>query len=103
MFLLKKVFLTIWPIRILGLLFSLIFIFWATTHIFLPGFIQNEVQSYGKKIGYHIAYQDLRISPLRLRLEINGLVLADNNKAKLLELGSAVLMLNWSQLVLGEL
>lgn len=100
---LKSASFKLWMLSLVGLISALILSLWAAIHIFLPGLIQNEVQSYGKKIGYHIAYQDLRISPLRLRLEIDGLVLADNNKAKLLELRNAVVMLNWSQLVLGKL
>lgn len=92
-----------WMISFVGIVSALIFIFWAAVHIFLPGFIQDQVQSYGQKIGYQITYKELRISPLLLRLEVDTLVLADHNKAKLLELGNAVVMLNWSQLVLGEL
>lgn len=92
-----------WVMVLMGLVSCLIFVFWALVHIFLPRFIQDEAASYSQKIGYQITYKELRISPLRLRLELDGLVLADNNKAKLLELGNAVIMLNWSQLVLGEL
>lgn len=92
-----------WMISFVGIVSALIFIFWAAVHIFLPGFIQDQVQSYSQKIGYQITYKELRISPLRLRLEVDTLVLADHNKAKLLELGNVVVMLNWSQLVLGEL
>ena len=92
-----------WLVSLVGLVLALIFVFWAAVHIFVPRLIQDEVQSYGQKIGYHIAYKQLRISPLRLRVEVDGLVLSDKHQVKLLELGNAVVMLNWSQLVMGEL
>ncbi len=95
--------LKLWMLSLAGLVSVLLFASWAAIHLFLPKFIQGEVDSYGKKIGHHISYQDLRISPLRLRVEIDGLVLADGNKVNLLELKNAVLMLNWSSLALGEL
>ena len=89
-------------LRIAGCFLALTFLFWGACHLWLPGAIKNAVGAYGKKIGYEIAYEDLRISPLRLRLEIDGLRLVDGRHGKLLELKKSVVMLKWSRLIIGE-
>ena len=81
----------------------LTFLFWGACHLWVPSAIKNAVHVYGKKIGYEIDYQDLSISPLRLRIEIDGLQLVDGHKGKLLELKKSVVMLKWSRLIIGEL
>jgi hypothetical protein len=92
-----------WLFRIAGRLLALTFIFWAACHLWVPGAIKNATESYGKKIGYEITYQNLTISPLRLRIELDGLILVDRQKLKLLELKKSVVMLKWSHLMIGEL
>lgn len=91
-----------WLFRITGSLLALTFLFWAACHLWVPGAIKNATESYGKKIGYEIAYQNLSISPLRLRIELDGLTLVDGHKLKLLELKKSVVMLKWSHLIIGE-
>lgn len=80
----------------------LVFLFWGACHLWIPGAIKNAVGAYSKKIGYEISYQDLSISPLRLRIEIDGLRLVDGRQGKLLELKKSVVMLKWSRLMIGE-
>lgn len=91
-----------WLLRIIGALCALIFLLWGAVHIWLPGAIKNAVDEYGKKIGYDISYQDLSISPLRLRLELEGLHVADQHRNTLLELKKSTAMLKWSSLMVGE-
>jgi hypothetical protein len=91
-----------WLLRIIGGLLALTFVFWAACHLWVPGAIKNAMESYGVKIGYEIAYQNLSISPLRLRVELDGLTLVDGRKQKLLELKRSAVMLKWSHLIIGE-
>ncbi|MGV0963555.1 MAG: DUF748 domain-containing protein [Polynucleobacter sp.] len=81
----------------------LAFLFWGACHLWVPGAIKNAVEAYGEKIGYEIAYQDFSISPLRLRIEVDGLRLVDRQQGKLIELKKSVVMLKWSRLMIGEL
>jgi hypothetical protein len=81
----------------------LIFLFWGSCQLLVPGAVRDAVEAYGKKIGYEITYQDLRISPLRLRIEIDGLRVIDRHQMSLLELEKSVVMLKWSRLIVGEL
>ena len=92
-----------WLLRITGCLLVLIFLFWTACHLWVPSAIKNAVEAYGKKIDYEITYQDLSISPLRLRVEIDGLRLFDGHQGKLLTLKKSVVMLKWSHLMIGEL
>ncbi|MBU3587952.1 DUF748 domain-containing protein [Polynucleobacter sp. 31A-FELB] len=99
----KTACLRIWLVRILVAFAAVISLFWGACHLWVPGAIKNAVEAYGKKIGYEISYQDLSISPLRLRVEIDGLRLIDRRQVKLLELKKSVVMLKWSRLLIGEL
>ena len=99
----KNAFLRLWLVRILVVFAALISLFWGVAHLWVPGAIKNAVEAYGIKIGYQISYQDLSISPLRLRIEIDGLKLTDGRQGKLLELKKSVAMLKWSRLMIGEL
>ncbi len=90
-------------LRIAALVFVLVFLFWGVAHLWIPGAIKDAAQTYSKKIAYEITYQDLSISPLRLRVEIDGLRLVDRQQRKLLELKKSVVMLKWSRLMIGEL
>lgn len=98
----KTVFLRLCLLRILAAIFALAFLFWGACHLWIPGAIKNAAESYGKKIGYEITYQNLSISPLRLRIELDGLKLVDGHKQKLLELKRSVVMLKWSHIIIGE-
>jgi hypothetical protein len=89
-------------LRIAGAFGALIFLFWGACHLWLPGVIKDAVDAYGKKIGYEITYQNLSISPLRLRVEIDGLRLANKQQEKLLSLKKSIVMLKWSSLMIGE-
>jgi len=91
-----------WHLRITGAIFVLAFLFWGVAHLWVPGAIKNALEVYGKKIGYVITYQDLRISPFRLRVELDGLKFVDRRQEKLLDLKKSVVMLKWSRLVIGE-
>ncbi|MBU3602584.1 DUF748 domain-containing protein [Polynucleobacter sp. AM-25C3] len=92
-----------WLLRVLGAICAIAFLFWGACHLWIPGALKNVAESYGKTIGYEITYQDLSISPLRLRIEIDGLRLVDRRQGKLLELKKSVVMLKWSRLMIGEI
>lgn len=69
----------------------------------LPGLIKKSLIEYGNKIGYEISYQDLSLSPLRLRVELDGLRLAKEGGSKLLEFKKLAITLKWTKLAIGEL
>ena len=91
-----------WLLRIAGFVFVLGFLFWGAAHLWVPGAIKSAVEAYGNKIGYQITYKDLSISPLRLRVEIDGLRLVNKQQEQLLGLKKSVVMLKWSRLLIGE-
>ena len=93
----------LWLLRIAGALLILTVIFWCASHFLLPGYIKKSLDEYGNKIGYDISYQDLSLSPLRLRVQLNGLSLAKEGGSKLLEFKKLAITLKWTKLVLGEL
>jgi len=82
---------------------SFVVIFWVGVHLFLPGFIKTSAADFGAKMGYNLSYQDLSLSPLRLKLELDGLALAKAGGPKLLEFKKLVISLQWAKLVRGEL
>ena len=92
-----------WLIRFGLLILSCVIIFWAGAHLFVPGLIKKSASEFGAKIGYEIAYQDLSISPLRLKLELDGFQLSKIGSAKLLEFKKLIITVKWTKLVLGEL
>ena len=92
-----------WLIRFGILILSCVIIFWAGAHLFVPGLIKKSASEFGAKIGYEIAYQDLSISPLRLKLELDGFQLSKTGSAKLLEFKKLIITVKWTKLVLGEL
>jgi Domain of Unknown Function (DUF748) len=95
--------LKVWCLRITGLALVLATLFWVGTHLFAPSFIKKSVAQFGDQIGYDIGYQDLNLSPLRLRIEIDGLYLAKDGGKKLLEFQKLVVSLKWASLAIGEL
>ena len=94
--------LKVWCLRLVGLLLVLATLFWASAHLFVPGFVKKSVAEYGNKIGYDIAYQDLSLSPLRLQVEIEGLHLAKNGGNNLLQFKKLLISLKWTKLAMGE-
>ncbi len=92
-----------WSLRLVGLFILLAALFWFGSHLLLPGLIKKSLTEYGNKIGYEISYQGLSLSPLRLRVELDGLHLAKEGGSKLLEFKKLAITLNWTKLVLGEL
>jgi len=90
-------------IRLNVLALSCVVIFWVGAHLFVPGFIKKSASEFGAKIGYDISYQDLSISPLRLKLELDGFHLAKSGGSKLLEFKKLAITAKWTKLVLGEL
>ncbi len=95
--------LKVWALRLAVIFLLLATIFWVSAHLFVPGFVKKSVAEYGNQIGYDIAYQDLSLSPLRLRIEVDGLRLSKNSGNKLLEFKKLVVSLKWTRLVMGEL
>ncbi len=95
--------LKVWCLRLVSLLLVLTTLFWAGAHLFVPGFVKKSVAEYGDKIGYDIAYQDLSLSPLRLRVEIDGLHLAKNGGNSLLQFQKLLVSLKWTKLAIGEI
>jgi uncharacterized protein involved in outer membrane biogenesis len=96
-------FFKVWCLRIALLLLALATLFWLGAHLLVPGFIKKSVAQYGDQIGYDINYQDISISPLRLRIEIDGMHLAKDDGKKLLEFKKMAVSFKWSSLALGEL
>ena len=92
-----------WSLRIAGLCILLTTLFWFASHLWLPDVIKKSLTAYGDKIGYEISYQDLSLSPLRLRVEVDGLHLSKEGGNKLLDFKKLVITLKWTKLVLGEL
>lgn len=78
-------------------------IFWVGVHLFLPSFIKTSAADFGAKMGYNLSYQDLSLSPLRLKIELDGLALARAGGSQMLELKKLVISLQWAKLVRGEL
>lgn len=93
----------IWGLRFAGLFISLTLLFWAGSHVFVPDLIKKYVAEYGEKVGYDIAYQELHLSPLRLRIEVDGLHLAKEGGKKLLDFKKLAVTLKWTKLLQGEL
>ena len=69
----------------------------------MPGIIKRAAVEYGERIGYEVDYQDLSISPLRLRIELDGLHLAKEGGSKLLDFKKLAITLKWTKLVVGEI
>ncbi|MBU3617685.1 DUF748 domain-containing protein [Polynucleobacter sp. JS-Fieb-80-E5] len=92
-----------WSLRLAGLFILLAAFFWLGSHLLLPGLIKKSLTEYGNKIGYEISYQDLSLSPLRLRVELDGLHLAKEGSSKLLEFKKLAITLKWTKLAKGEL
>ena len=69
----------------------------------LPGLIKKSLTEYGNTIGYEISYRDLSLSPLRLRVELDGLHLAKEGGSNLLEFKKLAITLKWTKLAIGEL
>ena len=92
----------VWCLRVVGLLLILTTLFWAGSHLFVPSLIKKSLAQYGNQIGYDIDYQNLSLSPLRLRVEIDGLHLAKNRGNNLLGLKKLVISLKWSRILMGE-
>ncbi|WP_237767780.1 DUF748 domain-containing protein [Polynucleobacter sp. MWH-Adler-W8] len=86
-----------------GLFILIAALFWLGSHLLLPGLIKKSLTEYGNKIGYEISYQDLSLSPLRLRVELDGLHLAKEGGSKLLEFKKLAITLKWTKLAIGEL
>ncbi len=93
----------VWSQRIAAAFLVLAVLFWTASHLLVPGLIKKAVAEYGDKIGYDITYQDLSLSPLRLRVEIDGLHLAKDGGKKLLDFQKLIVSLKWTKLVLGEI
>jgi hypothetical protein len=95
--------LTKWLSVFVMLILACVIIFWAGIHLFAPSFIKKSATEFGVKIGYDVGYQDLSISPLRLKVELDGLHLAKRGSSKLLEFKKLAITLKWSKLMAGEI
>ena len=95
--------LKIWLVRSAILVCSCTMIFWAGAHLFVPGLLKKTASEFSDKIGYDITYQDLSLSPLKLKIELGGLRLAKEGGSKLLEFKKLIITLKWTKLALGEL
>ena len=92
-----------WLVKVGLLLCGCAIIFWSGAHLFVPGFVKKSASEFGDKIGYQISYQDLSLSPLRLRIELDGLHLKKEGGAKLLDFKKLAITLKWSKLLVGEI
>ena len=102
MLFLNKAKIYLWSRRVAGTLFALTILFWIACQAFVPSLLKKTVTEYGQKIGYEITYQDLSLSPLRLRMTLDGLRLAKEGGDRLLELKKLTIDLKWAKLMLGE-
>jgi len=93
----------IWGRRLVILWIVLLGIFWVTSQALVPSFIKKSAAQYGAQLGYEIAYKDLRLSPLRLRIELDGFHLSNTSGNKLLEFKKLTIALKWTKLAVGEL
>ena len=92
-----------WSLRLAGLFILIAALFWLGSHLLLPGLIKKSLTEYGNTIGYEISYRDLSLSPLRLRVELDGLHLAKEGGSNLLEFKKLAITLKWTKLAKGEL
>ena len=60
----------------LSVLATLVFLFWALSHLFLGNLIRDQAQSFGEMLGYEIAVGEVSLSPLSLRAQLNDLSIA---------------------------
>ena len=100
---LKNPKLKIWGLRLAITSIVLPGIFWATSQALVPGLIKKAAAQYGAQLGYEIVYQDLSLSPLRLRIELDGFRLSKAGGKQLLGFKKLTIALKWTKLVAGEL
>ena len=92
-----------WLLRLVGLILVFTGLFWLGGHLFVPGLIKKSLTEYGQRIGYEVSYQDLSLSPLRLKVELDGLHLSKEGGSKLLDFKKLAFTLKWTKLISGEL
>jgi hypothetical protein len=68
-------------------------------------YLKQSIENYSAKIGYRIEYRDLRIAPLKLRLELDELTLSsrDVNAIPLFTLRRGVLQLDLPAILTGRI
>ena len=88
-------------LALLGLLLA----FWILGSTWGVHFLKQSLEDYSAKIGYRIEYRDLRLSPLKLKLEIDGLRLAtrEPSSANLFSLERGLIEFNWTALLAGKI
>lgn len=100
---LKNSKLKIWGLRLAITSVVFLGIFWATSQALVPGLIKKAAAQYGAQLGYEISYKDLSLSPLRLRIELDGFQLSKAGGKELLEFKKLTIALKWTKFVAGEL
>lgn len=100
---LKNPKLKIWGLRLAITAIVLLGTFWGASQALLPGLIKKEAAQYGAQLGYEISYKDLSLSPLRLRIELDGFQLSKAGGKELLGFKKLTIALEWTKLVAGEL
>lgn len=95
--------LKIWGLRLAIFWIVLLGIFWGASHALIPGLVKKAAAQYGEELGYEISYRDFSISPLRLRVELDGFQLSKAGGNQLLGFKKLTLALNWTKLMVGEI
>jgi hypothetical protein len=93
----------IWLVRLVVLLLGALSAFWIATQALVPGLIKKAAAQYGAQLGYEISYQYLSLSPLRLRVELDGFELSKAGNKQLLGFKKLTIALKWTKLIVGEL
>ena len=61
---------------------ALILAFWLGLALFVPGLVKKAVHNYGQRIGHHISYAGIDVSPWILKVDIHGLKLSKSSEDK---------------------
>lgn len=100
---LKNSKLKIWGLRLAITSIVLLGTFWGASQALVPSLIKKTAAQYGAQLGYEISYKDLNLSPLRLRIELDGFQLSKAGGKELLGFKKLTIALKWTKLVAGEL
>jgi hypothetical protein len=86
-------------------LFGLIAAFWLLAITWGIHYVKQSIEDYSAKIGYRIEYRDLRIAPLKLRLELDEVKLSSRqaNAIPLFTLRHGMLQLDLPALIAGRI
>lgn len=85
------------------ILVSLVVIFWASVHLWVPGLIRDQAAKFAEQVGYQIEVGDVDITPLLLRMRLSDLRFATPQGEALFELKQLELDIRFLPLLAGRL